>query len=183
MLMSLPGSPIVYYGDEIGMGDNVYLGDRNAVRTPMQWTGGVNAGFSPADPERLWLPLVSNSLYGYQSVNVEAQQRNPTSLLNWTRRLIEVRRTTPVFGRGAITFFKPANHRVLAYTRTFGRDTVLIVCNLAGTAQVAELDMPDLAGAIPIEMFGGSIFPRIGRQPYPMMMGAYDFYWFRLRWL
>jgi maltose alpha-D-glucosyltransferase / alpha-amylase len=183
LLMSLPGSPIVYYGDEIGMGDNVYLGDRNAVRTPMQWTGGVNAGFSPADPERLWLPLVSNSLYGYQAVNVESQQRNPTSLLNWTRRLIEVRRTTPVFGRGAIRFLKPANHRVLAYTRTLGRDTVLVVCNLAGTAQVAELDMPDLAGAIPIEMFGGSIFPRIGRDPYPMMMGAYDFYWFRLRWL
>ena len=183
ILMSLPGSPIMYYGDEIGMGDNVYLGDRNSVRTPMQWSGGVNAGFSTADPERLWLPLVSNALYGYQAINVESQHRNPTSLLNWTRRLIEVRRSTPVFGRGSIDFLKPANHRVLAFTRSFGRETVLVVCNLAGTAQVAELDLSGLSGAIPIEMFGSSIFPRIGREPYPMMMGPYNFYWFRLRWL
>jgi maltose alpha-D-glucosyltransferase/alpha-amylase len=183
LLMSLPGSPIVYYGDEIGMGDNVYLGDRNGVRTPMQWNGGVNAGFSAADPERLWLPLVSNALYGYQAVNVESQSRNPTSLLNWTRRLIEVRRSSPVFGRGSIDFLKPANHRVLAFTRTLGQQTVLVVCNLAGTAQFAELDLTLVSGAIPIEMFGGSIFPRIGRDPYPMMMGPYDFYWFRLRWL
>jgi maltose alpha-D-glucosyltransferase/alpha-amylase len=183
MLMSLPGSPILYYGDEIGMGDNVYLGDRNSVRTPMQWNGDFNAGFSGADPERLWLPLISNPVYGYQAVNVESQERNATSLLNWTRRLIEVRRVTKVFGRGSIEFLKPANHRVLAFTRTLGRDTVLVVNNLAGTAQVFELDLARLAGAIPIEMFGGSIFPRIGRDPYIMMMGPYDFYWFRLRWL
>jgi maltose alpha-D-glucosyltransferase/alpha-amylase len=183
LLMSLPGSPIMYYGDEIGMGDNMYLGDRNSVRTPMQWSNGVNAGFSNADPERLWLPLVSNALYGYQAVNVDSQQRNPTSLLNWTRRLIEVRRSTRVFGRGSIEFLKPANHRVLAFTRTLGRERALVVCNLAGTAQVAELDLSALAGAIPIEMFGGSIFPRIGREPYPVMIGPYDFYWFRLRWL
>ena len=165
------------------MGDNVYLGDRNSVRTPMQWSGGVNAGFSTADPERLWLPLISDPVYGYQAVNVESQQRNPASLLNWTRRLIEVRRSTRVFGRGSIEVLKPANHRVLAFTRTLGRETVLVVNNLAGTAQVAELDLSSLAGAIPIEMFGGSIFPRIGREPYIMMMGPYDFYWFRLRWL
>jgi maltose alpha-D-glucosyltransferase / alpha-amylase len=183
LLMSLPGSPILYYGDEIGMGDNVYLGDRNSVRTPMQWNGGVNAGFSSADPERLWLPLISNAVYGYQAVNVESQERNSTSLLNWTRRLIEVRRFTKAFGRGSIEFLKPDNHRVLAFTRTLGRDTVLVVSNLAGTAQVVELDLARLAGAIPIEMFGSSIFPRIGREPYIMMMGAYDFYWFRLRWL
>ena len=183
LLMSLPGSPILYYGDEIGMGDNVYLGDRNSVRTPMQWNRGLNAGFSTADPERLWLPLISNAVYGYQAVNVESQERNSTSLLNWTRRLIEVRRLTKVFGRGSIEFLKPDNHRVLAFTRTLGRDTVLIVNNLAGTAQVAELDLARLAGAIPIEMFGGSIFPRIGREPYIMMMGSYEFYWFRLRWL
>ena len=183
LLMSLPGSPIMYYGDEIGMGDNVYLGDRNSVRTPMQWNGGINAGFSAADPERLWLPVISNAVYGYQAVNVESQQRNPTSLLNWTRRLIEVRRSTQVFGRGTIQFLKPANHRVLAFTRASGRETVLVVNNLAGTAQVAELDLSSLAGAIPIEMFGGSIFPRIGSGPYVMMMGPYDFYWFRLRWL
>ena len=165
------------------MGDNVYLGDRNSVRTPMQWNRGLNAGFSTADPERLWLPLISNAVYGYQAVNVESQERNSTSLLNWTRRLIEVRRATKTFGRGSIELLKPDNHRVLAFTRTLGRDTVLIVNNLAGTAQVAELDLARLAGAIPIEMFGGSIFPRIGREPYIMMMGSYEFYWFRLRWL
>ncbi len=183
LLMSLPGSPILYYGDEIGMGDNTYLGDRNSVRTPMQWSGGLNATFSTADPERLWLPLISDAVYGYQAVNVETQERNPTSLLHWMRRLIEVRRRTHVFGRGSIEILKPANHRVLAFTRTFGRETALVVNNLAGTAQVVELDLPHLAGAIPIEMFGGSIFPRIGREPYIMMMGPYDFYWFRLRWL
>ena len=170
LLMSLPGSPIMYYGDEIGMGDNVYLGDRNSVRTPMQWGGGLNAGFSAADPERLWLPVISNALYGYQAINVESQRRNATSLLNWTRRLIEIRRSTQVFGRGSIEFLKPANHRVLAFTRTLGRETVLVVNNLAGTAQVAELDLSALAGAIPIEMFGGSLFPRIGSDPYVMMM-------------
>jgi maltose alpha-D-glucosyltransferase/alpha-amylase len=183
LLMSLPGSPILYYGDEIGMGDNVYLGDRNSVRTPMQWNGGVNAGFSAADPERLWLPLISNALYGYQAVNVESQQRNTTSLLNWTRRLIEVRRSTRVFGRGSIDVLKPANHRVLAFTRRLGREAVLVVNNLAGTAQVVELDLSSLAGAIPIEMFGGSLFPRITNDPYILTMGPYDFYWFRLRWL
>jgi maltose alpha-D-glucosyltransferase / alpha-amylase len=181
LLMSLPGSPIVYYGDEIGMGDNVYLGDRNGVRTPMQWNSGINAGFSTADPERLWLPLVSNALYGYQAVNVESQQRNPTSLLNWMRRLIEVRRQTRVFGRGSIEFLKPDNHRVLAFTRALGRETVLAVNNLSGTAQAVELELSSLAGAIPIEMFGASIFPRIRREPYIMMLGPYDFYWFRLR--
>ena len=183
LLMSLPGSPIVYYGDEIGMGDNVYLGDRNSVRTPMQWTGGFNAGFSSADPERLWLPLVQNAVFGYQAINVESQQRNPTSLLNWMRRLIEVRRQARIFGRGSIEFLKPDNHRVLAFTRTDGRDTILVVSNLAGTAQAVDLDLSRLAGAIPIEMFGHSVFPRIGREPYVMMMGPYNFYWFRLRWL
>jgi maltose alpha-D-glucosyltransferase/alpha-amylase len=183
LLMSLPGSPILYYGDEIGMGDNVYLGDRNSVRTPMQWNGGFNAGFSSADPERLWLPLISNALYGYQAVNVDSQQRNPTSLFNWTRRLIEVRRSTRVFGRGSIEFLKPDNHRVLAFTRTIGRESVLAVNNLAGTAQAVELDLSRYAGAIPVEMFGASVFPRINHDPYVMMMGPYNFYWFRLRWL
>jgi maltose alpha-D-glucosyltransferase/alpha-amylase len=183
LLMSLPGSPILYYGDEIGMGDNMYLGDRNSVRTPMQWNGGVNAGFSNADPERLWLPLISNAVYGYQAVNVESQERNKTSLLHWTRRLIDVRQSTQVFGRGSIEFVKPDNHRVLAFTRTLGREVILVVNNLAGSAQAVELDLSRLAGAIPIEMFGHSVFPRIGREPYIMMMGPYNFYWFRLRWL
>ena len=181
LLMSLPGSPILYYGDEIGMGDNVYLGDRNSVRTPMQWSSGVNAGFSTADPERLWLPLVQNAVFGYQAINVESQQRNPTSLFNWLRRLIEVRKQARVFGRASIEFLRPDNHRVLAFTRTLGRETILVVSNLAGTAQAVDLDLSRVAGAIPIEMFGGSIFPRIGTDPYIMMMGPYDFYWFRLR--
>jgi len=183
LLLSLPGSPILYYGDEIGMGDNVYLGDRNGVRTPMQWSSGINAGFSTADPERLWLPLISNAVYGYQAINVESQERNTTSLLNWTRRIIDVRRSTRAFGRGSIEFVKPDNHRLLAFTRTLGRETILVVGNLAGTAQAVELDLSTLAGAIPIEMFGHSVFPRIGTEPYVMMMGPYNFYWFRLRWL
>jgi maltose alpha-D-glucosyltransferase/alpha-amylase len=183
LLMSLPGSPIIYYGDEIGMGDNVYLGDRNAVRTPMQWGGGWNAGFSTTDPERLWLPLVSNALYGYQAVNVESQLRTPSSLLNWMRRLIEIRKTTSVFGRGAIEFLRPENHRVLAYVRSLGREKVLVVNNLSSTAQAVELEIPGLAGAIPIEMFGGSVFPRVTRDPYVLTLGPYTFYWFRLRWL
>jgi maltose alpha-D-glucosyltransferase/alpha-amylase len=181
LLMSLPGTPIMYYGDEIGMGDNVYLGDRNGVRTPMQWSNGWNAGFSTADPERLWLPLISNAVYGYQAVNVDSQRRSPTSLLNWMRRLIEVRRSAHVFGRGSIDFLKPANHRVLAFTRQLEREQILVVNNLSGTAQAVELDLSALAGAIPVEMFGGSIFPRIGREPYIMMLGPYGFYWFRLR--
>jgi maltose alpha-D-glucosyltransferase/alpha-amylase len=183
LLMSLPGSPIVYYGDEIGMGDNVYLGDRNGVRTPMQWNGGWNAGFSTADPERLAQPLISNPLYGYQAVNVESQRRSDHSLLNWMRRLIRVRKSTPVFGRGSISFLQPANHRVLAYTRSLDGETVLVVNNLSGTAQVVELDLRPLAGAIPIEMFGLSLFPRIGDLPYVLTLGPYDFFWFRLRWL
>jgi maltose alpha-D-glucosyltransferase/alpha-amylase len=149
----------------------------------MQWDGSFNAGFSTADPERLWLPLISNAVYGYQSINVESQRRNPTSLLNWTRRLIEVRRPMRVFGRGTIEFLKPENHRVLAFTRRLGKETVLVVNNLAGTAQAVELDLSQFNGAIPIEMFGASVFPRITHEPYIMMMGPYNFYWFRLRWL
>ncbi len=183
MLMSLPGSPFVYYGDEIGMGDNVFLRDRNGVRTPMQWSGGWNAGFSAADPERLWLPIISNPVFGYQAVNVEAQRRNGSSLLYWMQRLVRVRKSSRVFGRGSIEFLHPANHRVLAYTRSLGEETVLVVHNLASTAQAVELDLSSMAGAIPIEMFGGSIFPRIRTHPYAMTLGPYGFFWFRLRWL
>jgi maltose alpha-D-glucosyltransferase/alpha-amylase len=183
LLLSLPGSPVLYYGDEIGMGDNVYLGDRNGVRTPMQWTGGWNSGFSIADPERLYQPLISNPVYGYQAVNVESQRRQENSLLSWTKRLIQVRRSTRVFGRGSIEFLNPANHRVLAYVRSLDSEKVLVVNNLAGTAQAVELDLRALAGAIPIEMFGRSLFPRIRERPYVMTLGPYDFFWFRLRWL
>jgi maltose alpha-D-glucosyltransferase/alpha-amylase len=179
--MSMPGSPIIYYGDEIGMGDNIYLGDRNGVRTPMQWTGGWNAGFSSADPERLAQPLISNPLYGYQAVNVESQLRADHSLLNWMRRLVSVRKSSHVFSRGLTTFLKPANHRVLAYLRTLGKEQVLVVCNLSSSAQAVELDLRSLAGAVPIEMFGKSLFPRIGELPYMLTLGPYDFFWFRLR--
>ncbi len=141
LLMSLPGSPIVYYGDEIGMGDNIYLGDRNGVRTPMQWNGGWNAGFSTADPERLAFAMISNAVYGYQAVNVAAQERTEHSLLNWTRRLIRVRRSTNVFSRGSLTFLRPKNHRVLAYIRALDGEQVLVVNNLAGSVQAVELDL------------------------------------------
>ncbi|HEX9188329.1 MAG TPA: maltose alpha-D-glucosyltransferase [Vicinamibacteria bacterium] len=183
LLLSLPGSPVLYYGDEIGMGDNVYLGDRNGVRTPMQWTGGWNGGFSTADPERLYQPLISNPVYGYQAVNVESQRRQQNSLLSWTRRILEVRRSTRVFGRGTIEFLRPANHRVLAYVRSLDSEKVLVVNNLSGSAQAVELDLPALAGAIPIEMFGRSLFPRLRERPYVMTLGPYDFFWFKLRWL
>ena len=183
LLLSLPGSPVLYYGDEIGMGDNVYLGDRNGVRTPMQWSGGWNGGFSDADPERLYQPLISNAVYGYQAVNVESQRRQENSLLGWMSRIIEVRRQIGVFGRGSIEFLKPANHRVLAYVRSLGTEQVLVVNNLSSTAQAVELDLGALAGAIPIEMFGRSLFPRIRERPYVMTLGPYDFFWLRLRWL
>jgi maltose alpha-D-glucosyltransferase/alpha-amylase len=181
LLMSLPGSPIVYYGDEIGMGDNVYLGDRNGVRTPMQWNAGWNAGFSAADPERLAFPLISNPLYGYQAVNVVSQERSDHSLLSWMKHLIRVRKSNSVFSRGSITFLNPVNHRVLAYLRFFRNEQVLVVNNLSSTVQAVELDLRALAGAIPVEMFGNSLFPRIGELPYLLTLGPYDFYWFRLR--
>jgi maltose alpha-D-glucosyltransferase / alpha-amylase len=181
LLMSLPGSPIVYYGDEIGMGDNVYLGDRNGVRTPMQWSGGWNGGFSAADPERLAFAMISNPVYGYQAVNVLAQERSTHTLLNWMRRLIRVRRSTKVFSRGTLTLLEPPNQRVLAYVRAFEKEQVLVVNNLAGAVQAVELDLSSLAGAIPVEMFGQSLFPRIGTQPYLLTLGPHAFYWFRLR--
>ncbi len=181
LLMSLPGSPFMYYGDEIGMGDNIYLGDRNGVRTPMQWNGGWNGGFSSADPERLAQPVISNALYGYQAVNVESQRRADHSLLNWTRRLIQARKSSPVFSRGSISFLKPVNHRVLAYLRALDREQVLVVCNLASTAQAVQLDLGEQAGALPIEMFGRSVFPRIGTSPYVLTLGPYEFFWFKLR--
>jgi maltose alpha-D-glucosyltransferase/alpha-amylase len=149
----------------------------------MQWNGGWNGGFSTADPERLAQPLISNPIFGYQAVNVESQRRTDHSLLHWMRRLIRVRRSSPAFSRGSIAFLNPTNHRVLAYTRSLDNQTLLVVNNLSSTAQVVELDLRALAGAIPIEMFGHSLFPRIGELPYMLTLGPYSFYWFRLRWL
>ena len=181
MLMSLPGTPIIYYGDEIGMGDNILLGDRNGVRTPMQWNGGWNAGFSIAEPQRLYAPLIQDPVYGYPAVNVAAQKESEHSLLHWMQRIITVRRSTAVFGRGSIEFLHPANHRILAYLRRQGKDTVLVVNNLSGTAQAVELDLRRYKGNILIEMFGNNIFPRVGDLPYLLTLGPYQFYWFRLR--
>jgi len=181
ILMSLPGTPIIYYGDEIGMGDNINLGDRNGVRTPMQWSGGWNGGFSGADPESLYAPLILNPVYGYQAVNVLSQRRSEHSLLSWMRRIIAVRRSTGVFGKGSIEFLYPANHRVLAYVRQLGKETVLAVNNLSSAAQAVELDLRKYKGNILIEMFGKNIFPRVGELPYLLTMGPYQFYWFRLR--
>jgi maltose alpha-D-glucosyltransferase / alpha-amylase len=181
MLMSLPGTPIIYYGDEIGMGDNINLGDRNGVRTPMQWTGGGNGGFSTADPESLYSPPILNPVYGYQAVNVLSQERFEHSLLSWMKHIIGVRRSNSVFGSGSIEFIYPANHRVLAYVRQLGKETVLVVNNLSSAAQAVELDLKRYKGNILIEMFGKNIFPRIGELPYLLTMGPYQFYWFRLR--
>jgi len=181
LLMSMPGTPIIYYGDEIGMGDNIYLGDRNGVRTPMQWNGGTNAGFSFADPERLYSPLISNSVYGYQVVNVDSQRRFSHSLLSWMKALIKTRNSYRVFSRGTMEFLRPSNHRVLAYIRELGNEKILVVNNLASSAQAVELDMQKYKGYIPIEMFGRNLFPRFGDLPYLLTLGPYQFYWFRLR--
>ena len=181
LLLSMPGTPIIYYGDEIGMGDNVYLGDRNGVRTPMQWNGGWNAGFSAADPERLYSPLISNAIYGYQAINVDSQKRSAHSLLSWTKSVIQTRNAFRVFSRGSIEFLNPSNHRVLAYVRRLGDEKVLVVNNLSSSAQAVELNLQMYKRHIPIEMFGRNLFPRIGDLPYLLTLGPYQFYWFRLR--
>jgi len=180
LLFSLPGSPIIYYGDEIGMGDNIYLGDRDGVRTPMQWNGDRNAGFSRADPQALCRPLVQDPVYGFQAVNVEAQRRTPSSLLNWMRRLIAIRKRYPVFGRGDMDILHPSNLAILAYTRSYGDQIVLAVNNLSRFVQPVELDLRRFAGFRPVELFGDTVFPRIGEAPYFLSLGPHTFYWFRL---
>jgi maltose alpha-D-glucosyltransferase/alpha-amylase len=181
LLMSLPGTPIIYYGDEIGMGDNINLGDRNGVRTPMQWSGGWNAGFSTVEPDRLYAPLIQNPVYGYPAVNVLSQLESEHSLLRWMQRMIMVRASTAVFGRGSIEFLRPANHRILAYVRRLGNEAVMAVNNLSGAAQAVELDLKKYKGNILIEMSGKNIFPRVSDQPYLLTLGPYQFFWFRLR--
>jgi maltose alpha-D-glucosyltransferase / alpha-amylase len=180
LLLSMPGSPIVYYGDEIGMGDNFFIGDRNGVRTPMQWSPDRNAGFSRADPQRLYLPPIMDSVYGYQSTNVEAQSRDPSSLLSWTKRLLAVRKTSQAFGRGARRFLRPGNRKILAYLREIGDDTILCVANLSRSAQPVELNLSSFKGRVPVEMLGRTAFPPIGELPYLLTISAYGFYWFRL---
>jgi maltose alpha-D-glucosyltransferase/alpha-amylase len=181
LLLSFPGTPIIYYGDEIGMGDNIYLGDRNGVRTPMQWTPDRNGGFSRADPARLYAPTIMDPVYGYESVNVEAQSRSLSSLLSATKRLISVRKSTAAFGRGTMTFIRPVNRSVLAYVRQHGDEVILCVANLSRSAQATELDLSAWKERVPLEMLGRTRFPAIGELPYMITLSPYGFYWFELR--
>jgi maltose alpha-D-glucosyltransferase / alpha-amylase len=181
LLFSLPGTPVLYYGDEIGMGENIFLGDRNGVRTPMQWSGDRNAGFSRADPQRLYLPVIMDPLYGYQTVNVESQERNSASLLWWMKRSIALRKQHKVFGHGRTTFLSPANRKILAYVRHDETDTILVLANLSNQVQPVELDLTAYEGLMPQEMFGGTEFPAIGTTPYFLSLGPYASYWFILQ--
>ena len=178
ILFSLPGSPVLYYGDEIGMGDNVYLGDRDGVRTPMQWTGDRNGGFSRADFAQLYLPPLMDPVFGFQAVNVEAQLRSPTSLLRWLQRFVALRKEHPVFGLGSYEALETSNPRVFAHVRQHESDTVLCVHNLARSAQAVELDLSRFQGRTPIEMIGRTPFPPIGELPYLLTFGPRGFYWF-----
>ncbi|MGH9541365.1 MAG: maltose alpha-D-glucosyltransferase [Terriglobales bacterium] len=180
LLFSMPGAPILYYGDEIGMGDNIYLSDRNGVRTPMQWNVDRNGGFSKAPPEKLYSPLIQNPIYSYQAVNVERQFQSPNALLNWMHELIKLRHKNPVFGRGTIEFLAPSNDRVLAFLRADEERTVLVVANLAHTSQAVQLDLARFSGCVPLEMFGDAPFPPITTAPYQLALGPHGYYWFRL---
>jgi maltose alpha-D-glucosyltransferase/alpha-amylase len=178
LLFSLPGTPVLYYGDEIGMGDNIFLGDRNGVRTPMQWSADRNAGFSRANPQRLFLPVIIDPEYHYESINVEAQQNNPNSLLWWMKRLIALRKRYKAFGRGTLEFLHPDNRKILAFLRRFHEETILVVANLSRFVQYVELDMSAFQGQVPVELFGRNAFPPIGKQPYLLTLGPHSFYWF-----
>ncbi len=181
LLFSLPGTPIVYYGDEIGMGDNVYLGDRNGVRTPMQWSADRNAGFSRANPQRLYLPVNIDPEYHYEAVNVETQQNNPHSLLWWMKRMIAQRKQFRAFGRGSLEFLYPSNRKILAFVRQFEEEKILVVANLSRFTQCAEIDLGKHAGSVPIEVFGRNRFPAVTEQPYFLSLGPHAFYWFHLQ--
>jgi maltose alpha-D-glucosyltransferase/alpha-amylase len=181
ILFSLPGSPILYYGDEIGMGDNIYLGDRDGVRTPMQWTGDRNGGFSRADFAQLYSPPLMDPVYGFQAINVEAQLRTPTSLLRWLRRFISLRREHPVFGLGSYEALTPSNPRIFAHLRCHAGDVALCVHNLSRAAQAVELDLSRYGGQQPVEMFGGARFPAIGELPYLLTLAPRGFFWFILK--
>jgi maltose alpha-D-glucosyltransferase/alpha-amylase len=193
LLFSLPGTPVIYYGDEIGMGDNIYLGDRNGVRTPMQWSPDRNAGFSRANPQRLYLPVIIDPAYHYEAVNVEAQQNNPHSLLWWMKRLIGLRKRYRAFSRGSIHFLQPENHKVLAFVRRYppagssdalphdGEELILVIANLSRFVQCAELDLSAFRGMTPTEMLGRTRFPTVGDRPYFFTLGGYAIYWFALQ--
>jgi maltose alpha-D-glucosyltransferase/alpha-amylase len=180
LLFTLPGSPVIYYGDEIGMGDNIYLGDRAGVRTPMQWNGDRNAGFSDANPDRLSLPLIRDPAYSYQGTNVEEQEQSKSSFLNWLKLLLKIRKRNPAFGRGNIEFLTPENRKVITYIREYDDNIVLVVNNLSRFSQYAELAMQKYNGWTPVDLFGNIRFPRIGELPYLVTLGPHGFYWFRL---
>ena len=180
LLLSMPGTPVLYYGDEIGMGDNIFLGDRDGVRTPMQWASDRNGGFSRADPQRLYLPPIQDPIYGFEAVNVEAQSREPSSLLSWTRRLLAVRGSTKAFGRGQFTMLHPGNRKVLAYVREYEGDAFLCVANVSRVAQPVELDLAAWKGRVPVEMMGRNAFPPVGELPYLLTLPGYGFFWFQL---
>ena len=180
LLFSLPGTPVIYYGDEIGMGDNIYLGDRNGVRTPMQWSADRNAGFSRANPQRLYLPVIIDPENHYETVNVEAQQQNPSSLLWWMKRLVLLRKNYQSFGRGSLEFLYPENHKVLVFTRRFQDEIILVVANLSRFVNYIELDLAAYKGLVPVELFGHTRFPTIGDLPYFLTIGPHSFYWFKL---
>ena len=180
LLLSLPGSPVIYYGDEIGMGDNIWLGDRDGVRTSMQWTPDRNAGFSTCDPGRLYLPVLLDPVYGYQALNVEADMRQQTSFLHWTRRMIEVRKQHPTFGLGSFTELGSSNPSILAFVREFGDDVVLSVNNLSRFPQPVELSLSRFEGRVPVELVGRVHFPRVGELPYLLTLPAHGFFWFEL---
>jgi len=181
LLFSLPGTPIIYYGDEIGMGDNIYLGDRNGVRTPMQWSAARNAGFSRANPQRLYMPVIIDPQYHYEQVNVEAQQASAHSLLWWMKRLIATRKRYRAFGRGTIEFLHPENRKILAFVRKWEDETILVVANLSRLVQCFELDLQQFRGMVPVELSGGTSFPRIEDRPYFLNLGPFAFYWFALQ--
>ena len=180
LLFSLPGTPVLYYGDEIGMGDNIYLGDRNSVRTPMQWSADRNAGFSKASPHRLYLPIIVDPESHYEAYNVETQQNNPHSMLWWMKRLIAMRKRHKAFGRGSLEFLYPDNHKVLAFIRRYQEEVILVVANLSRFVQYAGLDLSAFRGTSPIELFGRAQFPTIGDAPYVLTLGPHAFYWFAL---
>jgi maltose alpha-D-glucosyltransferase/alpha-amylase len=180
VMFSLPGSPVLYYGDEIAMGDNVFLGDRDGVRTPMQWTGDRNGGFSRADFAQLYAPPLMDPVFGFQAVNIEAQLRTPTSLLRWLHRFVALRKEHPVLGFGTYEPIETSNPRIFAHLRQFEDDLVLCVHNFARSAQAVELDLREYEGRYPVELFGNSRFPRIGELPYLLTLGSRGFYWFEL---
>src|SRR5206468_12743767 len=175
LLLALPGTPVLYYVDELGVGDNIYLGDRNGVRTPMQWSPDRNAGFSRANPQRLYLPVIIDPEYHYEALNVEAQQNNQHSLLWWMKRLIALRKRYAALGRGTIEFLYPENRKVLAFIRRYQDERILVVANLSRFAQYVELDLSAFQGMVPVEPFGRTDFPQVGDRPYLLTLGPYAY--------